>query len=202
MTRYVSGLVLGVALTLTLALSAVVALDKDKEDDKDTLEARAEVLDVLKAVEGGKDDKELADKAEAIKKKDLELNNLMRVYKLKEKGGLGYGEKPDDKSGMEAKIIDLQRTPRGPAAGVLKKEKNDLIKLAQLNIAMAEIAKPHFSKPMEGKTKKDWDAWLDAQKAAAKELIEAVKKEDGKAVSKAAKDMLNSCTECHAGFRT
>jgi len=199
MTKYVIGLAAGVALTL--ALSAVgVARDKD-EEDKETLEARKEVLDVLKAVEDGKDDKDLAARAESIKKKDVELNYLMKVYKHKEKGGLGFGDKPEPKSGMEQKLLDLQKNPAGPGAAALKKEKKDLIKLAQLNLAMSAIARPHFQKPMDGKTKKDWDKWLDEQKAAAKELIEAVKKEDGKGVAKAAKDVYNSCTECHAVFR-
>jgi len=200
MTKQVIGLAVGAAMVLAFAAIGV-ARDKDKEEDKDVVEARKDVLDVLKAVEDGKGDKDLADKADAIKKKDVELNNLMRVFKLKEKGGLGFGEKPDDKSGMEAKIIELSRTERGPAKEKLKKESKDLIKLAQLNIAMAEIGKPHFPGNKGGKTKKDWEKWFDDQKQAAKELIEAVKKEDGKAVAKAAKDLLSTCTDCHADFR-
>jgi len=195
MMKYLFGLSVGVALTLAFA---AVGVARDKEDDEDTLNARKEVLDVVKAVEDGKGDKELAAKAEAIKKKDIELNYLMKVYKLKEKGGIGFGEKPTSTSGMEAKIIALQKPL---AKATIKKESKDLIKLAHLNIAMSEIARPHFQKPMDGKTRKDWDKWLDEQKAAAKELIEAVKKEDGKAVAKAAKDLLATCTECHAAFR-
>jgi Cytochrome C' len=198
MTKYAIGVAVGVALTLALA---AVGTARDKEDDKDTVEARKEVLDVVKAVEEGKDDKALASKAKAIKDKDVELNYLMKVYKLKEKGGVGFGDKPEPKSGIEAKIIELGRTERGPSVATLKKEGKEIIKLAQLNVAMAEIAKPHFGKPMDGKNKKDWDKWLDEQKAAAKELIEAVKKEDGKAVAKAAKEMLATCTECHSHFR-
>jgi hypothetical protein len=197
MTKYVIGLAVGVALTL--ALSAVgVARDKDKAEDEDTLGARKDVLDVLKDVEAGKGDKDLAAKAESIKKKDVELNYLMKVYKTKEKGGIGYGDKPKAESGLEAKIIAMQKDF---SKDMLKKEKDDLIKLARVNIAMSEIAKPHFPKAMDGKTKKDWDRWLDEQKAAAKELIEAVKKEDVTGASKAVKEMLNSCTECHAVFR-
>jgi hypothetical protein len=210
MTKYVIGLAIGAALVL--ALSAVgVAADKAKdkakdEADEDTLAARKDVLDVLKDVEGGKEDKVLVAKAAAIKKKDVELNNLMKVYRMKEKGGIGYGEKPDAKSGLEVKIIALQRTERGPSAATLKKEGTALIKLAHVNIAMAEIGRPHYDNFKDtgkgnNKTKKDWDKWFDEQKAAAKELIEAVKKEDSKGVAKAAKDLLNTCTECHAAFR-
>ena len=208
MTKHVIGLAIGTALVL--ALSAVgVAADKGKdkdEVDQDTLDARKDVLDVLKDVEGGKEDKVIVAKGVAIQKKGTDLNNLMKVYKLKEKGGLGFGDKPDDKSGLEAKIIALQRTERGPSTATLKKEAKGIVKLAHVNIAMAEIGRPHYDAykatgKANGKTQKDWDRWFDDQKKAAKELIEAVKKEDGKAVAKASKDLLATCTECHAAFR-
>ena len=109
--------------------------------------------------------------------------------------------KPDPKSGVEAKIIALQRTERGPSAAVLKKEAADIIKLAEVNMAMAEIAKPYFTKAAEGKGKKDWDKWLDEQKKASEDLIKAVKASDSKAVAKAAKELLASCTDCHSVFR-
>lgn len=202
MKMYAIGLAIGV--TLTLALSAVSARDdKDKKEeiDKDVLEARKHVLDVFESVKGDKGDKVIATKAAAIQKKGVSLNDMMQIYKIKEKGGLGFGEKPDDKSGIEAKIIALQRTERGPPAATIEKEKDDLIKLAQLNIAMAEIAKPHFAEAKEGKGKKEWDGWLDDQKKASKALIEAVNKKDSKAVAKAAKEMLKACTDCHEVFR-
>src|SRR5262245_28649542 len=132
MKKYAIGLAVGVALTL--ALSPLVSTARDKESDN----AQKDVLDVVKLVEAGKD-KDVTTKVAAIKKKDVELNHLMHVYKLKEKGGLGFGEKPEDKSGVEAKIIALQRG-KGPSAMVVKKEAKDLIKLAHVNIAMAEIA--------------------------------------------------------------
>src|SRR5262245_10020893 len=109
------GLAVGVALTL-----AAVATARDDDDDKDVIAARKEVLEVLDAVKGGKDDKVLAAKAAAIHKKNIDLNYLMAVYKLKEKGGVGVGAKPDPKSGVEAKIIALQRTERGPSPASLR----------------------------------------------------------------------------------
>jgi len=197
MKHYLYGLAVGVALTLALATATTAR----QQVDKDVLEARKDVLEVFEAVKGGKADKDLAAKAAAIHKKGVDLNNLMAVYKIKEKGGVGFGEKPDAKSGVEAKIIALQRTERGPSATLIKKEKDDLIKLARLNVAMAEIARPHFPGPKGGKNKKDWDKWLDDQKKASKDLMAAVNKGDGKAVSKAAKDLLATCTECHETYR-
>jgi len=198
MKKFAIGLAVGVALTLAMTAAGVA---RDKEDDE---AARKDVLDVLKAVEGGKDDKELAAKADAIKKKDYELNNLMKVYKLKEKGGLGFG--PEETSGIEQRIIQLEKLPRGLSPATLKKEKKELVKLARLNLAMAEIARPWYDNfkdagKKEGKTKKDWDKYVEDQKKASKDLLEAIEKEDGKAVSKIAKELLASCTDCHSGFR-
>jgi len=201
MRKYLLGLAVGVALTLALIAVGTARDDKDKEEDKDVVAARKDVLDVFEAVSGGKGEKVLVEKATAIQKKGVDLNNLMAVYKLKEKGGVGYGEKPEAKSGIEAKIIALQRNKRGPAPAVIKKEKDDLIKLAQLNIAMAEIAKPHFPGNKGGKNKKDWDGWLDDQKKAANDLIKAVNAGNGAAVAKAATNLLGSCTNCHDTYR-
>jgi len=190
MTRYAIGA--AAALALATAVGA-----RNGSDDKDVAEARKEVLAVVKMVEEGKDDKALADRANEIRKKEIELNHLARIYKLEEKGGLGYGENPDPKSGIEAKIIALQRTAKGPSVETLRKERKALIRLAHVNVAMAEIARPHFIKPMDGKNKKDWDRFCDDQKKAARDLIVAVEKEDGPAVARAATELLAACTDCH-----
>jgi hypothetical protein len=202
MTRYAIGLAF--ALAVTLAFAAVGTAQKEEKDKKDkvakeVLDARKDILDLTKTIESGKKDA-VANKVAAIRK-GHDLDSLMKIYQIHEKGGLGYGEKPDAKSGVEAKIIALQRNPRGPSPAVLKKESADLLKLAYVNIAMAEIAKPFFNKPMEGKGKKEWDGWLDDQKKASEDLVKAVKAEDSKAVAKAAKALLDSCTDCHAVFR-
>jgi len=208
MKKYLIGLAVGLALTLACA-AVGTARDKDKDkkkvDDKEVAAARKDVLEVVELVKAGKPIKDVEAKALAIKKKDVDINNLMMVYALKEAGGIGYGEKPDDKSGIEAKLIALQRGNRGPSAATIKKEKTDLIKLAHLNIAMAEVAKPHFpgAKKVEGKTygKKEWEKWLDDQKKASKELLDAIDKNDGMAVNKAAKKVFEACTECHSAFK-
>src|SRR5262249_23078891 len=113
----------------------------------------------------------------------------------------GFGPNPAANSGIEAKLDELQRLPKGPAPRVLKRDAKDLIKMAHVTMAMAEIAKPHFHKPMEGKNKKAWDRWLDDQKQASKDLIDAVAKQNGPAVSQAAGRVLASCTQCHKVFR-
>jgi len=195
MKKYVIGLALGAALTLAWT---AVGTARYKADDEDVVAARKEVVEVLKAVEAGKGETDLKAKASAIKKKDMDLNNLMiAAYKPKDKGGIGF----DAANGMEKKLIDLAKDL--PTKAALKKEKKDLIKLAQLNIAMAEVAKPHFNKPKGGKGQKDWDKWLEVQKDEAKKLLIEVKKDnpDPKLVSMIAKNLQNSCSECHSAFR-
>ena len=194
MNKYLLGLAAGVALTLALA---AVGTARDKEEDA---KAQKAILDATKSAESGQD-KDVAAKAAAIKKAGFELDSLMKVYKIKKSGGVGFGSDPAPTSGIEAKIQALDRAKKGPPAATLQKESKDLIKMAYLNIAMAEIARPHFVKPAGGKGKKDWDGWLDDQKQGAKDLIDAVKKNDSKGVAAAAKKMLNACTECHAAFR-
>jgi hypothetical protein len=183
MPRYAIGLAVAAALTL----SAVVA---GAGEDKGVEEAHQEIFA----------------NAAARKGKPLTLDSFMEAYKRKDKGGIGYGEKPKPESGIEARILQLLRGNKGPSKETLQKEKKALIKLAHVNVAMAEIGRPHYDAykatgKANGKTKKDWDRWFDEQKKAAKELIEAVNKADGKAVAEAAKDLLNTCTECHASFR-
>src|SRR5262249_27811728 len=100
MTKHVIGLAVGAALVI-----GMVAVARDEVDDA---KPQKEILDVADAVEKGKSDKELAAMAKEIKdKKGLELDALMKVYKLKAKGGLGFGPNPAANSGIEAKLDEL-----------------------------------------------------------------------------------------------
>jgi hypothetical protein len=186
MKKHAINLTLGVALSL-----ALVGVSGARQPD---------VLAATQAVEQGKPDKVLVDMAAAAKAKGVTLDQLMEVYKLHQKGGLGVGAKPAPNSGIEAKIHELQRG-KGPTPAALNKEAADLIRLANVNIAMAEMARPHFPKPMNGKNKKDWDRYLDEQKQASRDLIAAVKAGKGADVARAARSLQNACVECHASFR-
>src|SRR5438477_9473010 len=103
----------------------------------------------------------------------------MHGYKTKQKRGIGHGSNP--KHGIETKIIALGK--RALPAGTLDKESRELIRMAYVNIAIAEIAK-HYApaKPKGGKGKKDWEAHLADQKKSSQDLIKAVKAKDPKAV--------------------
>jgi hypothetical protein len=186
MTKRVIGSAVGAALLLGMV---AVAGDKAEEEA-----ARKDVLDVAKAIEDGKGAKVIQAKAKAIKVKGYDLDVLMLVYKTKQKGGLGFGAKPATDSGIEKKIMELQRSAKGPAD--LKRDSQDLLKMAYVTWAMAEITRPHFN-PAGGKGRAAWNGWLDDQAQASKDLIAAVKAQNGKAVAGAAKRMVGSCIDCH-----
>lgn len=187
MRKFVRGLALIAGLA---AFSAVRA------EDEDVKKAQKDILDVAADVEAGKD---VASKVAAIKKKYEDLNTLMAIYKPRERGGLGIGEKSKG-DGLELKFIDLGK--RAPAKGTLDKQKADLVKAGYVNIAMAKISHAYApAKPKGGKGPKDWAKYADDQEAASKSLIEAVKKGDGAAVKKAATNINAACTACHGDFR-
>src|SRR5690349_14086181 len=86
MRKYAIGLAVGAALVV-----GAVAIAGDKAEEE---AARKDILDVAKAIEDGKGAKAIQAKVKAIKAKGYELDVLMLVYKTKQKGGLGFGEKP------------------------------------------------------------------------------------------------------------
>jgi len=200
MTKYAVGLAM--ALALTLAATAVSQSQKEKKkEDPDLVAARGSTLDLVKIIEDEKAKKDDVSTKVAAIRKAHELDHLMKIYKPKESGGIGYAGKEGKENGLENKLQSLTRG-RGPSAATLKKEEADLLKLARVNLAMAEVVKPYFNKPMKGKGKKDWEKYADDQKAGAEDLIKAIKAHDQAAVKKAAEKLIGSCTDCHGPFRS
>jgi cytochrome c556 len=195
MTRLLGGLILSLAVVLVVAGVSAGA------DDKEAKEAQKEIVELAKLIENGKDAKAVSAKVEAIKKKYDDLNTVMYVFKPLGKSGLGYDD-TDKLMGLELKIQRLEKGNNPIPTKTLKDEASKLNRLAYVSIAMAELAKPYFSKPEKGKTKKDWDKHNDDQKKAAEELIKAVKAGDGKAAKTAMKALNNACLGCHSDFRT
>jgi len=186
MNRYI----LGLALVLGVALVAGYIRAAD-DDDEDARKARGAILDVTKDVEGGKD---VNNKIDALRKKYEDLEHLMKVYKPREKGGLGIG--PASKGdGIEFKIINLGKKKLAP--GALSKEKAELLKMAYLNLAMSKITNKFVGK----KKPKEWKSYSEDMEKASKELLEALKKDDPVAVQKSAFKLNASCTGCHSDIR-
>lgn len=158
---------------------------------KDAAKAITELAD-SKGIETGKVD---AKKMEAIKKQFPDLDEVMNIYRPQPKPGGGKGES------IEVRLDKLgSRAPLSPAQ--LQKDKEELMKLARLNIAMAELAK-HYppDKPKKGKFKKEWDEFASEMKKASVEMHEAVKKGDSAGLKRAASNASGACTKCHEVFR-
>jgi hypothetical protein len=181
-------------------LASSPARSADKDDDKAVAAAQKVVLEFLPK----KDDKDMAKKIA----KDHSIEYVMRaVFKPRDKGGIGIGEK-DPPTGMkdsiELAIIDIATSKKASPipADVLAKNNGDLVKMAELVQALAEINtfyKPDKAKPK--KDPKDWERLNNDMKAASKDLLDAIKAKNGKMVGEAAKKLNASCTECHSIFR-
>jgi len=165
----------------------------------DDYDPREPVLKLAAAIE--KKDKDAKDQAKEIAKK-VELENLMHLFQLRSKKGLGVGLKagavmPD---GIEKKVEMLADKPL--AAKALADE---AVGLEQMGYAMAALGEVSLAKPPEkdmGKKKvKDWVKWSEDLRDASLLLAEAAKKKDAAMLQKAADKANTSCNKCHDVFR-
>jgi hypothetical protein len=188
-----AGLLLAAGIGLVAVGSGLAADDDDKEFLKEAKAAQDEVVKLMATMEKGGDAKK---QLEAITKKYDQLKPLMYVFKPRAKGGLGVG--PEGKAdGIELKISALGKKGIAPAG--LRKEQADLMKIAAVSKAMADVADQY---PSYGK--KDVAGWKDLNndmRKGADELIAAVKSGDPAKVKAAANNLNASCTSCHAKFR-
>lgn len=165
-------------------------------DEKDQKEAQKAIHELAKLLADGKDG---AAKSAEVKKKFEDLEPIMHSYKPSPKGGIGYGMAGPGDS-IEQKIINMGK--RTTAAATLKKEQADLVKMAYINAAIADIA-VHYApaKPKNGKGAKEWKQFCADQKTASLELVKAVQAGSSEKVKAAATKMNDACNNCHADFR-
>ena len=191
MSRMARVLAFGSALLVGIALTADnSAWAFQKEHEK----VHKEIVALAKELAAGGD---ISDKVAAFKKKGVELEAIMHSYKPGNKGGIGFGK--DAKGGLEAKVIDMEKRI---SAGQLKSMKEDLLKLAYINAAIAEIA-THYppDKPKGGKGAKEWKQYSADQKKASMDLAAAIKAGSVEKVKAAAKLINGACSDCHRDFR-
>jgi cytochrome c556 len=204
-------LVLGVA---ALASPMSRGDDDEKEEKENIAKAKklaAPLKNLVDAVQTGKDNKAIAKTAEELDKEAGKLGDndglkymMWAAYKLREKGGMGVGDKSDTikPDGIEAKIISLAKKEL-PAAQ-LTKEADDLLRMAQVAKAIAEIVDLHTPKTIPGNAKRTpaaWNEFNQRQKAGANDLIDAVKANKPDKVLDATRNLYSSCTNCHTTFR-
>jgi len=162
------------------------------------------VLKIAAAIEkGDKAGATAAAKALANSLKDFdEIEDVMAVFKLREKHGIGVGTKPNAivPDGIELKLLAIGRDAPGQATA--NKEAEALEKMAYVIAAVAEvaIAKPP-AKDDGKKKKKDFIKWAKDMREAAPGLAVAAKSKSPAEIQKAAAKINSACTNCHSVFK-
>jgi hypothetical protein len=160
----------------------------------DSAEVVATVKKIAAAIKKG--DKEGARKmAETYAKKADSVEEVMDLFKRKDKGGLGFGAPPKEKDGIELRIRDSARdVPSDFAKNAAKYEE-----MGYHTAAIGLIGEIMTPKKDKGKsTVKGWKtANADMQEAAL-----ALAKAKGAAnVKSAATKLNNACIACHGEWR-
>lgn len=182
--------------TLALGLALLVSAETGRAADQD--KTTAAVLKVADQLRQKNDAKETA-KAVA---KDNELEEVMGLLKLRSKKGLGVGTKagavkPD---GIEAILLNLEkRVPKD----LVGEHAADMERAAYVAAAIAQIASHQcpVKKKEKDKDPKQWQEWCEDMHKSALKLADAFKAKNAAEVKKAAKELNNSCTNCHGVFR-
>lgn len=183
--------VLAVAVASALALGLVILPAGLAADEKNP--AAGPVLKAAEALKKG-DDASAKKEIEALKKMDLE--GVMHLFKLRDKGGLGVGDKPGavKPDGIEAKIIQMAKKA-APADA-----KPPATDMGYIIAVIADVAtgKCPVDKKTGEKDPKDWAQWSKDMKDGAMELAKAKSADEAK---KAAAKVNTACNNCHGVFR-
>jgi hypothetical protein len=179
-------------LLVAFAVPAWTESPKEKKDERPKLSPAVLALaELAKASEDGKDLK----KGTAAIREKYDLDDVKQALLLPKKGGLGYGSK-DSKTAIERKVSSLSNRPL--TAEALKAESTDLVKMAHVLIATAEVTKLYLPRyDTRWMKKQEWPIACDDMKNGAQELLKAVKAKDTKAVSTATALIEASCYPCH-----
>ena len=185
---------LALGLVITLAGRSTGGEEKYKKS----------VLKIAAAIEKGNSAAAQAEaKALAKSLKDFdEIEDVMSVFKLREKNGIGVGTKPNAiiPDGIELKLLAIGRDAPGQAT--VNKEAEALEKMSYVIAAVAEVAIARPPDKDEGKKKKkDFIRWAKEMREAAPGLAAAAKSKSPAEIQKAAAKINNVCTSCHTTFK-
>jgi len=196
MIAHLRGWVAGLA-GLALGLGLLSAGPGSAADDKTLPDGVQKVAAALEK----KDTAGAKKLAEEIAKK-AQMDDIMHLYALRTKKGLGVGSKagaisPD---GIERKLMDLAKKKLDDKA--LGDESPALTEMGYSMAALALIAGSKPPDKDEGKKKKkDWVSWSDELQKQAIEFASAAKDKKAAELHKAAKGADATCTKCHDVFR-
>jgi hypothetical protein len=139
--------------------------------------------------------------SEAIAK-DTSMEDLMHLFSLRTKKGLGVGSKPAVVSpdGIERKLTDLAKKELDA-----KQLGDEAQAIKEMGYSMAALASVCVAKPPEKddgkKKKKDWVAWSADLQRQSLDLAAAANDKKAAEVFKAARAADATCTKCHDVFR-
>lgn len=196
-----AGLILGL-----WALVAPLGHTSDS-DEKDIKEMRDSVVKLAGSIEKKEQDQTKKQAAEIAKKFQgkkpaVAMEDLMHLFVLRSRKGLGVGAKagavmPD---GIEKKVEEL--ADKAPSAKQLGEDAAGLEQMAYSMAAIAEVSRALAPEKDMGKKKiKDWVKWSEDMRDASLALAEAAKKKDASGVKSAADKANTSCNKCHDVFR-
>ena len=185
---------LALGLVITLAGRSTGGEEKYKKS----------VLKIAAAIEKGNSAAAQAEaKALAKSLKDFdEIEDVMSVFKLREKNGIGVGTKPNAiiPDGIELKLLAIGRDAPGQAT--VNKEAEALEKMSYVIAAVAEVAIARPPDKDDGKKKKkDFIRWAKQMREAAPGLAAAAKSKSPAEIQKAAAKINSTCATCHSVFK-
>jgi hypothetical protein len=189
---------LAVAALLAAGIWVLATADgRGQQDDKEVKEAKEAVTKLVNAMrQGGNAGPQAAEVA-----KKVEIENLMIVFKPRNKGGFGIGPSPGKVSpdGIEQKIINMGRRPL--TKNQVAQQKEPLIEMAERVQAVAEITQHYMPPKKAGANPANWKKYTQEMKKSAQDLAGALKGGDPKMIKAAATDLNAACTNCHGDFR-
>jgi cytochrome c556 len=182
---------LALLVACMVSATAPLAVYADKDDDKKEAEKKEKIKKAGEAVQLFL--KGAITPQEVVKTNDMEF--VMYAFKPHEKGGLGKG------NGFELRIRDFA-SKKAPSNEALEKETPELVRLALVSKAIAELVEAYPVPPKApGKDPKEWVQLNKTMKQSSADLIEAIKSGKGDEVKRVDTLLNNACFTCHKKFR-
>lgn len=133
--------------------------------------------------------------------KSYGFDELMRLFALRDRGGIGIGAKTDSfrPDGIESAFINYEKRI---SSSILKKSADKLERAAYISAALALVTEASAPKKKRGKKDpKVWRQWSDVMYKSSLDLAVAFKAQDTTKVKAAAKSFNLSCEKCHEIFK-
>jgi hypothetical protein len=180
------------ATMVAAALGLIYASGPSIAGDKDVAGAVKKIAALVKS-----GDMSAAKKMGADAAKKFDLEDVMDLFKIKKKGGIGWtGCKDTD--GIEAKIREVARDgDKNVAKNAAAYEEIASITAAITIIAEAKTPEKDVGK----KLRKNWLQWSQDVQQGAEALAKAAKGKAAIDAKNAMTKMNNACNACHSDFR-